>query len=100
VSSPVPNPAGLASLAEIARKLVWWQAPEETLRDSVRFAAQVMTLGTWRDVTTVRSEWGEGAFRRTLAEPPPGVFDEPSWIYWHNVFRLTPIPPVPRRSFT
>lgn len=49
-------------LYRVARRLVWWRPPEEALHDRIRFAAQVMNLGTWRDIQTLSRSWGEGVF--------------------------------------
>ncbi len=85
-------------LIRIARRLFWWKPPEEAVRDPIRFVAQVMTFGNWEDVQATRQELGEEWFRRALTEGPPGVFDEPSWVYWHCVFGLRPVPPLPKRQ--
>ncbi|MBI4659447.1 MAG: hypothetical protein HY735_11460 [Verrucomicrobia bacterium] len=90
--------SGEADLVAVARKLLWWQPPEESLGDLRRFLAQVMTLGTWRDVQLVRERFGEAALQQVLADASPGVFDEASWAYWHRVFKISPIPPLPRRT--
>jgi hypothetical protein len=85
------------SLETVARQLIWWQDPARTLARPERLVAQAMTLGTWEDVQVVLGAYGEGAFRRVLAAPPPGVFDRRSWAYWHERFGIRPIPPLPRR---
>jgi hypothetical protein len=94
------TPSGVEALQCIARKLFWWKLPEEALADTIRFAAQVMTYGNWEDVQTAKAELGEEVFRQTLLKPPPGVFDARSWVYWHHYFRIDPIPPLPKRTFT
>lgn len=86
-------------LQQIARRLVWWKTPEQALADLSHFLAQVMTLGTWKDVQRVRAEVGEDALRDTLRRPPAGIFDPRSWHYWHYYFGILPIPPLPRRRF-
>ena len=77
--------------------MIWWKPPEEAVRWPERLLAQVMTLGTWEDIETARAEWGDEGFRQVLAHPPPGVFDPRSWNYWHVIFNLTPVPPLPVR---
>ncbi len=84
-------------LLAVARRVCWWNPAGETLADPLRFAAQVMTCGTWSDVQTVRRLAGEEWFRAALRQPPPGVFDARSWVYWHNVYGIAPVPPLPRR---
>jgi hypothetical protein len=36
----------MADLSPIARRVMWWMSAEDALRDPVRLACQVMTLGT------------------------------------------------------
>jgi len=84
-------------MARVAARLCWWKSPAEALSDPIRFVAQVMTLGSWDDVQTTRAHLGEELFRRALTQAPPGVFDEASWVYWHHVFDITPVPPFPSR---
>lgn len=83
----------------IARRLFWWKTPEDALSDQIRFVCQVMTLGTWEDISTVRRELGDAAFLQALQYAPPGVFDARSWNYWHLVFAIRPTPPMPVRTF-
>lgn len=85
------------ALQQLARKLIWWKAPDEALRWPDRLIAQVMALGTWDDIQTARNEWGDESFHRVLLSPPPGVFDPRSWNYWHVVFGVEPVPPMPVR---
>jgi hypothetical protein len=58
-----------------------------------------MTYGSWRDITQTRKHWPENAFRDALRHASPGVFDERSWIYWHHVLDIHPIPSLPTRKF-
>ncbi|MBI4324557.1 MAG: hypothetical protein HY674_04765 [Chloroflexi bacterium] len=81
----------------VATRLCWWLPPEEALDRLPLFLAQVMTLGTWEDVQIVRGALGEPALRQTLSNAPPGIFDALSWNYWHKVFGLEPVPPLPKR---
>jgi hypothetical protein len=85
-------------LLNIARRLIWWMPPEEALEEPSLFLAQVMTLGTWDDVELVRAALGEEPLRECLHNAPPGIFDLPSWHYWHRRFGIQPIPPPPRRK--
>jgi len=84
-------------LKRIARVLFWWQAPEISLANPRRFLAQVMTLGTWDEVHRVEDSFGWDAFKDTLLNAPPGVFDGRSWAYWHAFFGL-PEAEMPHRS--
>jgi hypothetical protein len=86
-----------APLRAIAGKLLWWKTEEEALADPIRLVCQIMTLGTWSDVLLARPELGDEAFQAALGQAPPGVFDARSWNYWHLVFGLIPVPPLPAR---
>ena len=82
---------------DIARRLCWWQSPAEARRDWVRFVAQVMALGTDRDVEILSRVLGEEKFDRVLDAPPPGLFSPRRWNYWHVRRRRLPTPALPVR---
>ena len=86
-------------LLQIARKLIWWKPADEALQDTVRLLCQVMTYGTWKDVLLARSELGDEQFKAALRRAPAGIFDERSWNFWHLVFDMRPVPPLPTRKF-
>jgi hypothetical protein len=86
-----------AELRAIARKHLWWESSDSGQVDLSRLACQVMTFGTWSDVLTTRRILGDDFFRDSLVAAPAGVFDVRSWNYWHLVFGITPVPPLPRR---
>ncbi len=95
--STKPLQQASAQLRAIATKLLWWKTAEEALADPIRLACQIMTLGTWDDVLIARAEMTDEVFRVSLQQAPPGVFDARSWNYWHLVFGIVPIPPLPVR---
>lgn len=86
-------------LLRIARKVVWYATPKETLREPKTFLAHLMVYGSLADVTTVRRFVSEEDFRRVLEEAPAGVFTEEAWHRWHKHFGIVPVPPLPRRRF-
>ncbi len=94
---PADNVVAVPELAEVARRVCWWKPAEETLADPVRFAAQVMTVGTWSDAQTARRLLGDQWFCEALRHPPAGVFDARSWAYWNRVFGIDPVPELPVR---
>jgi hypothetical protein len=53
-------------LAALARKYIWWQPPERTLRDRHRLLAQVMDIGTHSDVEALRAALGDEEFKHAL----------------------------------
>jgi hypothetical protein len=84
--------------AKLARRYVWWQPPDATLRRLPALLCQIMSIGTARDYVSARELWGEEAFREALLKAPPGALDERSWAFWHRHFRL-PERPMPQRKF-
>ena len=89
------NP-GEEVLRTLARRYVWWQAPERTLTRPRHFICQLMTLGTAQDVRIARTLLGDAAFQDALDHAPPGVMDAKSWNFWHLFFGRQP-PPAPTR---
>jgi hypothetical protein len=94
---PVPPTPGLLS---VARRVVWFQEPEETLADPVQFLAHVMTYGTIQDLAALEGIIGPEEFSQALVEAPPGVFDARSWAYWHLRHGRQPAPPLPSRTLS
>jgi len=84
-------------LEQVAERLFWWLSPQQALRDTHRFIAQVMALGTDRDVAKVESLFGSEPFDAVLDQPPPGVFSARAWNYWHVRRGRHPVPALPQR---
>jgi hypothetical protein len=85
-------------LIRVARKVVWYDKPEETLADLPTFLAHVMVYGSPADVSVVQQFVPEEEFRMVLENAPAGLFTTELWRSWHERFGL-PIPPLPRRHF-
>ncbi len=88
----------MSELAAIAKRVVWYQAPDATLENRKLFLAHVMTYGTLDEIRAVRREWGERCFAEVLDDPPPGIFDPRSWVYWNLVLDRDPSTPLPVRQ--
>jgi hypothetical protein len=91
----VPYPV---ELLRVAKKVVWYDSPEETLADFPTFLAQVMIYGSAADVETVERFVPAEEFRKVLQSAPAGVFTEDAWRRWHERLGM-PVPPLPRRRF-
>lgn len=94
ITSPYP-----AELLRIARKVVWFDPPEETLRDLKNFLAHLMVYGSPAEVAVVERYIMEDEFRKVLEDAPAGVFTTEAWQRWHERLGMTPAPPLPRRRF-
>jgi hypothetical protein len=67
------------------------------MRDQDRLVAQVMALGTDRDVQGIERALGSAVFDRVLDHPPAGLFSPRRWNYWHVRLGRSPVPPLPQR---
>jgi len=86
-------------LKRVAKRVVWFKAPEETLRDTTLFLAHLMTYGTLDDLATGMRYYADADFDLVLKDPPPGIFDRRSWNYWNLRHHHEPVPPLPQRLF-
>jgi hypothetical protein len=84
-------------LLKVARRVVWFKKPEDTLADPVHFLAHVMTYGTPEDLQALKGIVGKEEFCEVLDNAPPGVFDRRSWAYWNLRCDRHPAPPLPQR---
>jgi len=92
---PLPTTPALRA---VARRVVWFKAPDAALADPLHFLAHVMTYGTPEDLAALRGVVPREAFREVLDNPPPGIFDPRSWAYWNLVLAgRSPAPPLPIR---
>ena len=84
-------------LLRVARRIIWFDPPEQTLTDPVRFLAYVMVFGTVEDLRALDGIVGKDQYREALERAPPGIFDPRSWAYWNLVCGRWPPPPLPER---
>lgn len=91
---PIPlNP----EIETIARRVVWFESPEEALADPVRFMAYAMARATHEDMKVIRRYVDDADFREALDKAPPGIIDRRSWAYWNSKMGRYPAPPPPAR---
>ena len=92
------NDPGLLGLA---RRNIWWLAPEEALEFPQRVIAIIMDMGTFEDIHELMGIVGEEALRQTLQDAEAGQFRPRSWSYWHyllNGLADDTLPPMPVRK--
>ncbi|HMC58440.1 MAG TPA: hypothetical protein VKJ01_04535, partial [Candidatus Solibacter sp.] len=82
----------------VARKVVWYEIPEEALGDLPSFLVQAMVFGSPADIAAVERFVPAEEFRMVLENAPSGVFTRDAWVKWHERFGLS-VPPLPRRRF-
>src|SRR5689334_14495361 len=88
-----------AELIQIAKRVVWFKDPLDTLNNPIHFMSYLMTYGFYEDVKTVKKYATEEDFLAVLECAPPGVFDPRSWAYWNLMCNRLPIPAMPTRKF-
>jgi hypothetical protein len=81
----------------VARRVVWFETPEQALADPVRFMAYAMAYATHEDMKTIRRFVDDQDFLEALDNAPPGIVDPRSWAYWNLMMGRYPAPPLPRR---
>ena len=90
----IPYPA---ELLRVARKVVWYDKPEQTLADLKTFLSHLMVYGSAADVVIAKRYVPAQEFRKVLENAPAGVFTQEAWQKWHEQFGM-PVPPMPRAS--
>ncbi|HWG04459.1 MAG TPA: hypothetical protein VG271_05550 [Beijerinckiaceae bacterium] len=91
-----PIPLTLETAA-LARKLVWFEEPEQALSDTSRFVAYALARATHEDMKLLRCFLSDDDLREALDHAPPGIIDPRSWAYWNSKLGRYPAPPMPKR---
>lgn len=81
----------------IAKRIVWFEPPEQAVADPIRFLAFAMTYGNHADMEILKQHVSESELLEAITHAPPGVFDERSWAYWNLMLGRYPAPPLPER---
>jgi hypothetical protein len=93
---PLPHDPDMLALA---RRLIWFEAPEEALADPVRLAAYAFARATHDDMKRLRRHWSDDDLIEALDHAPAGIIDPRSWAYWNSKLGRYPAPAMPRRRF-
>jgi hypothetical protein len=84
-------------LKVVARKVVWFDPPEQALGNTQYFLTYLMNYGTEEDLRVARQYYSDADFEATLSDPTPGVFFRDAWIKWNERYNRVPVPPLPKR---
>ncbi|MEO8657030.1 MAG: hypothetical protein ABI693_01085 [Bryobacteraceae bacterium] len=93
LTAPYPE-----ELLRVAKKVVWYDRPEQTLGDLKTFLTHLMVYGSSADFAIAERFVPLEEFRKVLEDAPAGVFTQEAWKRWHERFGLV-APPLPRRRF-
>lgn len=87
------------SLDKLASRYVWWHSQEWAYKHPDVFLANVMNLGNWDDIQSLRQTVGDQLLKQVLRNASPGYFYPRSWDYWHVKLGIKPIPDLPKRKY-
>jgi hypothetical protein len=82
----------------VAKRVVWFEPPQQAVADPIRFLAYAMTYGDHEDMSILRRHLSNADLQEALANAPAGIFDGRSWAYWNLMVGNYPAPPMPERS--
>jgi hypothetical protein len=83
----------------VAKRVIWFETPEEALAEPIRFMAYAFTYGRHEDMRVLRQYVSDDDLREALDHAPPGIIDARSWAYWNSKMGRYPAPPMPVRTF-
>jgi hypothetical protein len=87
-----------AETEAVARRILWFERPEEALAAPARFMAYAAASATHEDMKALRQYISDDDFREALDHAPPGIIDPRSWAYWNSKMGRYPAPPLPKRQ--
>ena len=85
-------------LKAVARRVVWFDTPEQVLENREYFLTYLMNYGAEEDLRIVRRYYSDIDFEAALDNPAPGVFFRDAWIKWNRHYGRNPVPPLPKRQ--
>ena len=88
-----------AETEALAKRLIWFEPPQEALADPVRFMAYAMARATHDEMKVIRRYVDDADFLEALDNAPAGIIDRRSWAYWNSKMGRYPAPPEPKRRF-
>lgn len=94
------DPTAQDLLRRMARRYIWWQTPDASMKDLLRVVAQVMDMGTLEDIQEAAAVLGKRRMAEVLNHARPGWFHPKSWAFWNIALGRTSsgrIPPIPAR---
>jgi hypothetical protein len=83
----------------LARRVIWFEDPDQSLENAARLVAYAITYGTTEDISILLRHVSDADLRDALERAPPGIIDARSWTYWHLKLGYETVPPMPVRRF-
>ena len=88
-----------AEMRKAVQHCIWFEPPEESIKNTPRLAAYILTHGMPEDTQALRKQLSDEDLKQVLDEAPSGIYDPRSWAYWNLVIGRYDTPPLPTRSF-
>lgn len=85
-----------SEMLELARRIIWFQPPEETLDHPTELMTYAMRYATSKDMAILIKQVGYEGLAEAIDARLPGIVDARSWAYWNLKIGRTP-PPLPKR---
>ena len=85
-------------LIQLAKRVVWFQKPEDTLDDTLLFAMHTMQYGTLDDLIIFKKYFSKDLIREILEKATAGVLRKRAWNFWHYQAGIFDPPPLPVRT--
>jgi pyoverdine/dityrosine biosynthesis protein Dit1 len=88
-----------AEMCRVVQRCVWFEPPEEAIKDIPRLVAYILTHGMPEDTQVLRKQLSDDDLKQVLDKAPAGIYDARSWAYWNLVIGRYDTPPLSVRSF-
>jgi hypothetical protein len=86
-------------LRKAAQQSVWFEPPEQAIKNIPRFVAYVFTYGTCEATRALQQQLSKAELTECLDNAPAGIYDKRSWAYWQLVIAdRFETPPMPVRT--
>lgn len=72
-------------LKNIARRVNWFETPEQVMADTDRFLVYFMQYCIDSDIKIMRKYFSNEQFRHALQNRTPGILDKKSIAYWELI---------------
>ncbi len=82
---------------KVARRVIWFEKPQQALADPVRFMAYAMRYAMPRDMSVIEKYIDKKDLKYAIDHAPPGIIDPRSWAYWNMRIGRYPAPKMPER---
>lgn len=86
-------------MREAVQRCVWFEPPEQAIKDVPRLAAYILTYGLPKDTKLLLEQLSDDGLKQVLDNAPAGIYDNRSWAYWNLMIGRTETPPLPERQF-